>query len=321
MNVNWLKNMPFAAILLGCFMLFTAAAVAEGAPSATVQDSSTVGKVTTLKIKLDDLKENQRCRDLHITPPPTDQFPKPKIPEVKKVTITPKGGGDSQTWSAKNDAGQLHIGTPWDDTDTGLEDGEYTIEITWKGSKIPDGTEVTFQFTDNGFGWYQDPENEPDQTPKPKYWWFTHRDVFAIVVGGKAKIPLIGMTLSDMTLDEPFICSRGCDTPLVLGVDPVVFTGCTFEIFTSLTENPDFEDLLQIGINSVVDPIPLPWGIEVLNSEGTIGSDGWAMIAPMVRVPAGAPIPPNSTFYMVFVLYDQYQEVIGICPASMVVIP
>ncbi len=298
---------------------------ANGDPDSSNAD----GTVTmTVSVMIDNLSPNgTQWRDLKIKPPRGKSLPLLKPPSNGKVNVRPgddpgtpgmnesdtdsdgdvdnddgtgwsydqkaEGGGNGirifTGTSGSSPGGELDSpgatddpATPDDDESDSDGDGNadpipYTFDLTFKkGTKPKNLKSCNWELTESG--------NKKDKTP--------------IEDDGPAagvNLPVAHCSVND---DAPVSVVTGVTTSVSV-VSEGWLMGHTYTVYTSRSQNLEFTDVLGIGINSEIDPVPAAWGVTFESATGTIDTSGEPLGAGYKIVVPNDPALSGETFYAV----------------------
>lgn len=257
-----------AALSLTCGVAWAAPAVSVTATTSHHDGTSQV----TVTVSVSGLGAGQEWKDLHLFPARKHSFP--KLEGGTNVTVTPQGGGNSQTWTRKGSTHQ--VVQVYTDGAAGFGNGTYTFTLNFKGDRA--GNPVTWDATDNGSKKYRtgDVIDNNENQPAPNF-------------------PQAKATVND---DNEKVIATGAVAQLTVATDTDL-QGSSYEVYSSVSLNPDFEDALGIGINNSTAPVPASWNLTFQNFTGTIDPGGTASPLPQIVVPAD-PSLVGKEFYVVF---------------------
>ncbi len=295
------------AVLAG-FMLLASPARADVAVTATshpqVNDNGTPNDpgddyVTgvTFDFDVSGLPESERLRDMHFVPDSGTRFPPFSVSSNGTELDGPIPGGEEgtyqghQTWQVKRDSGGrgLHI---YSTTSEGFTNGTTEGILNFKKNiPIDEWNRVyqaaTWKATKNGQRTYQS------------------YDVIAMSsVPNGFGLPQLSIAVND---GDDLLAALGQTTTVSCAGDPLM-NGASFEVYTSLSLAPDYDDELSIGIQSETEPIPSGWGLEFHNWIGTLSEHGVPSTSPSVEVPSSSGLH-GQTFYLVFAVKDALGEI------------
>ncbi len=300
-----------------CCLFFMIALCSVSQPAAAQTSTVTYDRDacdnvnTKILIGISGTTAEVKFRDLHLqarndppTNPPERLYP---VNTSSKIEVFKKDGEGNYTVKV----GELKVETSLDGSvhltvsqpSTGLPDGDYAVTIPWKGAPLgaPTGAARICVTHNGGMDYKPSDRIGPEHTPTNAYVPTTYAAIFGPPIGG-----------------EPAECATGATTQLSIVVDEEL-TGRPFEVYSSVSLNPEYQDEFGIGINSVTEPVPGSWGLLFGGFSGTVSPVGGSVQPVTVAVPPD-PSLVGRTFYVVLAVKDPAGEICVVSRVLTVVI-
>jgi len=265
------------AILLA-LVIGTSVYLAYGDGILVSHTESLSNSTTTISIAWSGVSSSVPIKDIHLLPPgytdhdpPNNTIKFAKPVSAQTVTI---GGQTFQVHPGKSGSVNLT-----NSTGVTAATGSALFSIDFTGTRTG-SAQGTIRFTKSGSReWCQGDEIGSGTISTysiPCATLTLHGDSALAVVHGNSNVPV----------------SIATDTDL---------SGQSYEIYTSLSLAPDFDDSAGVGVNSSSDPVSGGWGLTFSNFTGTINSSGEASSTPTISVPNDAGLIGHM-FYAVVAL-------------------